>query len=178
MAAARIAAAPEQVDHLAEDPYPRLATLRAAALDGLAEDGVEPLGVRVVADHEAQQRVLSVQHRQQTGGDGLLDPAAVAPQQLREGQAVRLGSDDQYRLAGCQARAGEMCDRVEEEPFVLIELHDVIAGRGFGEERIAPGRRFRERGLGGSFGGVNQMQACYFVRHGVSEERVSALVTG
>ena len=44
-----------------------------------------------------------------------------------------------------------MCDRVEEEPLVLIELHDVVAGRRFGEERIAPGRRFRERGLGGSF---------------------------
>jgi len=116
---------------------------------------------------------LSVQHRELTGGDGLLDPAPVAPQQLREGQAVRLGSDDQYRLAGRQARTGEMCDRVEEEPLVLIELHDVVAGRRFGEERIAPGRRFRERGLGGSFGGVNQMQACYFVGHGISGDRVS-----
>ena len=129
-----IAAAPEQVDHLAEDPNARPAPPLAAALDDRADDGVEPLGFRLVADHEAEQHLVGIQHRQKTGSHGLLDPAAVVPQHLREGHAVRLGGDDQYRFTGCQPGTSEMRDRVEEEPFVLVELHDVVARGRPGEE--------------------------------------------
>jgi hypothetical protein len=114
---------PEQIDHLAIGTH-ATSTSRGGRQEPAA-GGREQLRVGHSVDHELGQRLGGVDEDELARADGATSVVPARDEATLDRLPVRLGRDEDDRLAAAEPGGGEVGDDVAQELVVLVELNDV-----------------------------------------------------